>query len=119
MKSKTKTHFATKAIHVGQEPEQITGAVTVPLFQTSTYAQIEIGKHTGFEYARTQNPTRFAWEENIAALENGIAAYAFGSGLAAEDAVMKLLSAGDHVGCAEDMYGGTYRLFENIYRSFG
>ncbi|MBI3260699.1 MAG: PLP-dependent transferase [Ignavibacteriae bacterium] len=112
-------HFATKAIHVGQEPEQITGAVTVPLFQTSTYAQIEIGKHTGFEYARTQNPTRFAWEENIAALENGIAAYAFGSGLAAEDAVMKLLSAGDHVVCAEDMYGGTYRLFEKIYRRFG
>lgn len=119
MKSKLNTRFATKAIHVGQEPEQVTGAVTVPLFQTSTYAQIEIGKHTGFEYARTQNPTRFAWEENIAALENGISAYAFGSGLAAEDAVMKLLSAGDHVVCAEDMYGGTYRLFEKIYRRFG
>ncbi len=112
-------HFATKAIHVGQEPEQVTGAVTVPLFQTSTYAQIEIGKHTGFEYARTQNPTRFAWEKNIAALENGVAAYAFGSGLAAEDAVMKLLSAGDHIVCAEDMYGGTYRLFEKIYTRFG
>jgi cystathionine beta-lyase/cystathionine gamma-synthase len=117
--SKRYEHFATKAIHIGQEPEQITGAVTVPLFQTSTYAQIEIGKHTGFEYARTQNPTRFAWEANIAALENGMAAYAFGSGLAAEDAVMKLLSSGDHIVCAEDMYGGTYRLFEKIYTRFG
>lgn len=118
-KSKRYNNFATKAIHIGQEPEHVTGAVTVPLFQTSTYAQIEIGKHTGFEYARTQNPTRFAWEENIAALENGFAAYAFGSGLAAEDAVMKLLSAGDHVVCAEDMYGGTFRLFEKIFTRFG
>jgi O-acetylhomoserine/O-acetylserine sulfhydrylase-like pyridoxal-dependent enzyme len=65
--------FATKAIHIGQEPEKLTGAVTVPLFQTSTYAQLEIGKHTGFEYARTQNPTRFAWEENLAAMEGGVA----------------------------------------------
>ena len=80
--------FATKAIHIGQEPEKLTGAVTVPLFQTSTYAQLEIGKHTGFEYARTQNPTRFAWEENLAAMEGGVDAFAFGSGLAAVDAVM-------------------------------
>lgn len=111
--------FATKAIHVGQEPEQLTGAVTVPLFQTSTYAQFEIGKHTGFEYARTQNPTRFAWEENLAAMEGGVDAFAFGSGLAAVDAVMKLLSAGDHVIMAEDMYGGTYRLAERILTRFG
>lgn len=111
--------FATKAIHVGQEPEKLTGAVTVPLFQTSTYAQFEIGKHTGFEYARTQNPTRFAWEENLAAMEGGIDAFAFGSGLAAVDAVMRLLSAGDHVIMAEDMYGGTYRLAERILTRFG
>ncbi|MFN4986137.1 MAG: cystathionine gamma-synthase [Ignavibacteria bacterium] len=111
--------FATKAIHVGQEPEQLTGAVTVPLFQTSTYAQLEIGKHTGFEYARTQNPTRFAWEENLAAMEGGIDAFAFGSGLAAVDAVMRLMSAGDHIVMAEDMYGGTYRLAEKILTRFG
>ncbi len=111
--------FATKAIHIGQEPEQLTGAVTVPLFQTSTYAQHEIGRHTGFEYARTQNPTRFAWEENLAAMEGGVDAFAFGSGLAAIDAVMRLLSSGDHVVMAEDMYGGTFRLAERILRRFG
>lgn len=111
--------FATKAIHVGQDPEQLTGAVTVPLFQTSTYAQHEIGRHTGFEYARTQNPTRFAWEENLAAMEGGVDAFAFGSGLAAIDAIMRLLSSGDHVIMAEDMYGGTFRLAERILRRFG
>ncbi len=111
--------FATKAIHIGQDPEQLTGAVTVPLFQTSTYAQHEIGRHTGFEYARTQNPTRFAWEENLAAMEGGVDAFAFGSGLAAIDAVMRLLSSGDHVIMAEDMYGGTFRLAERILRRFG
>lgn len=113
------TGFATKAIHIGQEPEETTGAVTVPLFQTSTYAQEEIGKHKGFEYARTHNPTRFAWEKNLAALEGGIAAFAFASGLAAEDSLMKLLSSGDHVLCAEDMYGGTFRLFDKILTRFG
>ncbi len=111
--------FSTKAIHVGQDPERLTGAVTVPLFQTSTYAQHEIGHHTGFEYARTQNPTRFAWEENLAAMEGGVDAFAFGSGLAAIDAIMRLLSSGDHVIMAEDMYGGTFRLAERILRRFG
>jgi len=111
--------FSTKAIHVGQEPEQVTGAVTVPLFQTSTYAQMEIGRHTGFEYARTQNPTRFAWEENLAALEEGTAAFAFGSGTAAVDTVMRLLKSGDHVIMAEDMYGGTYRLATKVLERFG
>ncbi|MFM8770850.1 MAG: cystathionine gamma-synthase [Candidatus Kapaibacterium sp.] len=111
--------FATKAIHIGQEPEEKTGAVTVPLFQTSTYAQHEIGRHTGFEYARTQNPTRFAWEDNLAAMEGGVDAFAFGSGLAAIDAVMRLMSSGDHVVMAEDMYGGTFRLAEKILRRFG
>ena len=111
--------FATKAIHIGQEPDELTGAVTVPLYQTSTYAQEGIGKHKGFEYARTQNPTRFAWEDNMAALEEGVDAFAFASGLAAIDAVMKLLKSGDHVVMAEDMYGGTFRLFDKILRNFG
>jgi cystathionine beta-lyase/cystathionine gamma-synthase len=111
--------FATKAIHIGQEPDELTGAVTVPLYQTSTYAQEAIGKHKGFEYARTQNPTRFAWEDNMAALEEGVDAFAFASGLAAIDAVMKLLKSGDHVVMAEDMYGGTFRLFDKILRNFG
>lgn len=111
--------FSTRAIHVGQEPDELTGAVTVPLYQTSTYAQESIGKHKGFEYARTQNPTRFAWEDNLAALEEGVEAFAFASGLAAIDSVMKLLSSGDHVVMAEDMYGGTFRLFDKILRNFG
>ncbi|RPI67083.1 MAG: cystathionine gamma-synthase [Ignavibacteriae bacterium] len=111
--------FSTKAIHVGQEPDELTGAVTVPLYQTSTYAQEEIGKHKGWEYARTQNPTRSRWEACLAALEGGVAAYAFGSGSAAVDAVMRLLSAGDHVIMAEDMYGGTYRLASKVLSRFG
>lgn len=112
-------NFATKAIHVGQEPEELTGAVTVPLYQTSTYAQAEIGKHTGYEYARTQNPTRERWETCLAAMEEGVAAFAFGSGMAAVDTVMRLLSAGDHVIMAEDMYGGTYRLATKVLERFG
>ena len=111
--------FSTRAIHVGQEPDELTGAVTVPLYQTSTYAQEEIGKHKGYEYARTQNPTRFAWEKNLANLEEGVAAYAFASGLATIDSVMKLLRSGDHVVMSEDMYGGTFRLFDKILRNFG
>lgn len=111
--------FATTAIHVGQEPDELTGAVTVPLYQTSTYAQEAIGKHKGWEYARTQNPTRSKWEECLAALEGGVAAYAFGSGSAAVDTVMRLLSAGDHVIMAEDMYGGTYRLASKVLSRFG
>ena len=111
--------FATTAIHKGQEPDPLTGAVTVPLYQTSTYAQEGIGQHKGFEYARTHNLTRFKWEENLAALEQGTHGFAFASGLAALDTVMKLLSAGDHVLAAEDMYGGTFRLFDKILRRFG
>ena len=114
------THgFATRAIHAGQEPDPLTGAVTVPLYQTSTYAQEAIGQHKGFEYARTQNPTRFAWEASMANLEQGCAGFAFGSGMAAIDAVMRLLSSGDHVICAEDMYGGTFRLFDKVLKRFG
>ena len=111
--------FSTRAIHAGQEPDPLTGAVTVPLYQTSTYAQEGIGQHKGFEYARTQNPTRFAWEASMANLEQGCAGFAFGSGMAAIDAVMRLLSSGDHVICAEDMYGGTFRLFDKILKRYG
>jgi cystathionine beta-lyase/cystathionine gamma-synthase len=111
--------FATRAIHAGQDPEELTGAVTVPLYQTSTYAQEAIGQHKGFEYARTQNPTRFAWEASIANLEQGNAGFAFGSGMAAVNAVITLLSAGDHIVCAEDMYGGTFRLFDKVIKRFG
>ncbi|MEY3688882.1 MAG: hypothetical protein RIT37_444 [Bacteroidota bacterium] len=111
--------FSTRAIHAGQEPDPLTGAVTVPLYQTSTYAQEAIGVHKGFEYARTQNPTRFAWEASMANLEQGCAGFAFGSGMAAIDAVMRLLSSGDHVICAEDMYGGTFRLFDKVLKRFG
>lgn len=111
--------FATTAIHVGQEPDELTGAVTVPLYQTSTYAQEEIGKHKGWEYARTQNPTRSRWEACVAAMEGGIAAYAFGSGLAAIDTIMRTLNAGDHVIMAEDMYGGTFRLANTVLQKAG
>lgn len=112
-------NFSTKAIHIGQEPDELTGAVTVPLYQTSTYAQEEIGRHKGYEYARTHNLTRSRWETCLAALEDGVAAFAFGSGTAAVDTVMRMLSSGDHVIMAEDMYGGTYRLASRILERFG
>ncbi len=111
--------FSTKAIHVGQQPDELTGSVTVPLYQTSTYAQEEIGKNKGYEYARTANPTRSRWQECIAALEEGTAAFAFASGLAATDSIMRLLSSGDHVIMAEDMYGGTYRLATKVLERYG
>lgn len=111
--------FATKAIHAGQEPDPSTGAVIVPIYQTSTYVQESLGKHKGFEYARTQNPTRRAIEQNLAALESGHAAHCFASGMAAIDTVMKLLQAGDHVIVSSNTYGGTFRLFERVLRNFG
>src|SRR5215510_1845443 len=111
--------FSTIAIHAGQEPDPSTGAVTVPIYQTSTYAQEGLGKHKGFEYARTQNPTRLALERNLAELEGGIAAHCFASGMAAIDTVLKLLRAGDHVIVSENTYGGTYRLFERVLKNFG
>lgn len=111
--------FSTKAIHAGQEPDPATGAVSVPIYQTSTYAQEGLGKHKGFEYARTQNPTRMALEQNLAALEGGRACYAFASGMAATNAVMTLLKAGDHVIVSDNTYGGTFRLFDRILRNFG
>lgn len=111
--------FSTKAIHVGQEPDPTTGAVTVPIYQTSTYQQDELGKHKGYEYARTQNPTRTALEACLASLENGKYGLAFASGLAATNTVMNLLSKGDHVIVGDDVYGGTYRIFDKVYRRYG
>jgi cystathionine beta-lyase/cystathionine gamma-synthase len=111
--------FSTDAIHAGQEPDPTTGAVTIPIYQTSTYVQEGLGKHKGFEYARTQNPTRIALEKNVAALERGAEGFAFGSGMAATSAITHLLKAGDHVIASNNMYGGTYRLFERVTRGFG
>lgn len=111
--------FATRAIHAGQDPEPITGAVTVPIFQTSTFAQRGVGEHTGYEYARTGNPTRTALETCLAALEGAERCVAFASGLAAEDAVFRLLSPGDHVVMADDVYGGTWRQIAQVHTRFG
>ena len=111
--------FGTKAIHAGQEPDPRTGAVMVPIFQTSTFAQKSPGEHTGYEYARTGNPTRTAYEACVAALENGKHALAFSSGLATIDTLLHTLQSGDHVICADDVYGGTYRLFSQVLTRFG
>lgn len=111
--------FTTKAIHAGQEPDPTTGAVSVPIYQTSTYVQDALGSHKGFEYARTQNPTRLALEKNLAALEGGLAGHCFASGMAAIDTTMKLLKAGDHVIVSSNTYGGTFRLFDKILQNFG
>ena len=112
--------FRTDAIHAGQEPDPSTGAVSVPIFQTSTYVQEGIGKHKGYEYARTKNPTRLALEQNLAALEGGVAGYAFASGMAAETAITQLLlKQGDHAVCGSNVYGGTFRLFDKIVRHYG
>ena len=111
--------FSTIAIHAGNDPDVATGAVSVPIYQTSTYAQEGLGKHKGYEYARTQNPTRSALEKNIAALENARFGYAFASGMSAIDAVLKLVRAGDHVILGDNTYGGTYRLFSKILQNYG
>ena len=111
--------FETLAIHAGQEPESATGAVVVPIFQTSTFAQEAVGKDKGFDYARTNNPTRKALETCVAALESGAWGLAFASGMAAEDAIAHLLNAGDHVVLVDDVYGGTYRLFKRIFERHG
>jgi cystathionine gamma-lyase/cystathionine beta-lyase/cystathionine gamma-lyase/homocysteine desulfhydrase len=111
--------FATTAIHAGNEPDPATGAVTVPIYQTSTYAQEGLGKHKGFEYARTQNPTRLAVERNIAALEGARFGYAFASGMAAIDATLRLVKAGEHVVVSDNTYGGTFRLFSRVLAGYG
>jgi len=111
--------FATRAIHTGQVPDPLAGAVMPPIYQTSTYVQDGLGRHKGYEYARTQNPTREALERNVASLEGGTHGFAFGSGLAALDAVLKLLKAGDHVVCGENVYGGSMRLMTRVYAELG
>ncbi len=112
-------NFSTRAIHVGQDADPSTGATIVPIFQTSTYTQDGIGRHKGYEYARTGNPTRTALEQCLASLEGATHGLAFGSGTAASQGIMTLLSSGDHVVCADDVYGGTYRLFELVLKRFG
>ena len=111
--------FASKVIHAGIEPDPSTGAVMTPIYQTSTYAQSAPGEHQGYEYARTQNPTRTVLERNLAALENGTDAICFGSGLAAQDAVLKLLASGDEVLAVNDLYGGSYRQMVRVYGAWG
>lgn len=111
--------FSTTAIHAGNEPDPTTGAVSVPIYQTSTYAQDGLGRHKGYEYARTQNPTRSALETNIAALEGAKHGFAFASGMAATDAVLKLVKGGDHVVLGDNTYGGTYRLFARVLADYG
>ncbi len=111
--------FATKSIHAGQEPEPATGAVVVPIYATSTYAQEEIGKHKGYEYARVSNPTRTRLEQNLAALEGGSSSHVFASGMAAINAVCTMLKAGDHVICSDNVYGGVPRLFNQVLTHYG
>jgi cystathionine gamma-lyase/cystathionine beta-lyase/cystathionine gamma-lyase/homocysteine desulfhydrase len=110
--------FATRAIHSGQEPDPSTGSVTVPIYQTSTYAQDGLGRHKGYEYARTQNPTRSALEKNIAALEGAKYGFAFASGMAAIDATLRLVKAGEHVIVSDNTYGGTFRLFTKVLANY-
>jgi cystathionine beta-lyase/cystathionine gamma-synthase len=112
-------HFETLAVHAGQPPDPSTGAVMTPIYQTSTYAQDGVGKHKGYEYSRTGNPTRAALEKNIAALEGGAYGLAFASGMAATDTIIRTFNPGDHVLVGGDVYGGTFRLFDKEYRRFG
>ena len=119
MKNNRQMGFATRAIHVGQEPDPLTGAVTVPIYPTSTYVQQGIGEHKGYEYSRVSNPTRTRLEENLAALEAGLASRVFASGMAAINAVTTLLKSGDHVICGNDLYGGVPRLFNQVWADFG
>ena len=119
MKKNNNHGFATRAIHDGQEPDPSTGAVTVPIFATSTYVQEEIGKHKGYEYARVSNPTRTRLEENLSSLEGGSSAHVFASGMAAITALFTMMKSGDHVVCGSNMYGGVPRLFNQILVNFG
>src|SRR5215475_7997308 len=110
--------FSTICLHAGQEPDPTTGAIITPIYQTSTYVQEALGRHKGFEYGRTQNPTRMALEGNIRAIESGKAAFAFASGMAAIGAVATLLKSGDHVVVSDNTYGGTFRLFDKVLRRY-
>ncbi len=117
--AKANMKFNTKVIHAGIEPDPTTGAIMTPIYQTSTYVQASPGDHKGYEYARTQNPTRSVLEKNLAALENGADGICFGSGLAAMDAILKMLKSGDEVISTNDLYGGSYRLIKKIFEPFG
>ncbi len=119
MKKNRQAGFATRAIHDGQQPDPLTGAVNVPIYLSSTYVQQGIGENKGYEYSRVSNPTRDRLEENLASLEGGIAARVFGSGMAAINAIASMLKAGDHVVCGNDLYGGTPRLFNQVLTNFG
>jgi cystathionine beta-lyase/cystathionine gamma-synthase len=119
MKKNRQAGFATRAIHDGQEPDPLTGAVTVPIYATSTYVQQGIGEHKGYEYSRVSNPTRTRLEANLASLEGGVAAPVFASGMAAINAIASMLKSGDHVVCGNDLYGGTPRLFNQVLTGFG
>ena len=118
MKLRDNARFNTICIHAGQTPDPATGAIITPIYQTSTYVQDALGVHKGYEYGRTQNPTRSALEGNLAAIEGGKAAFGFASGMAATSAVMTLLQSGDHVVVTDNIYGGTYRLFEHVLRKY-
>src|SRR5690242_11914791 len=119
MSSDNNQGFGTRAVHAGVTPDPTSGAIMTPIFQTSTYVQEAPGKHKGYEYARTQNPTRDALQASLAVLEGGKFAVCFSSGLAAMDAVIKLLQTGDEVLCANDLYGGSYRLLTKVYGPMG
>src|SRR5205807_8330078 len=114
VKLTSRARFSTICLHAGQEPDPSTGAIITPIYQTSTYVQDELGKHKGFEYGRTQNPTRLAVERNLAAIESGKAAFAFASGMAAIGAIATMLRSGDHVIVSDNTYGGTFRLFDKV-----
>jgi cystathionine beta-lyase/cystathionine gamma-synthase len=111
--------FGTRAIHAGQRPDPVSGAIMTPIYQTSTYVQDALGQHKGYEYARGKNPTREALERNVAALEGGRHGFAFGSGMGCLDSIMKLFRAGDHIVCGENVYGGTFRLFDKLLQHLG
>ncbi|MGL4597806.1 MAG: trans-sulfuration enzyme family protein, partial [Bacteroidia bacterium] len=119
MSDSTQYGFGTNAIHAGQQPDPTTGAIMTPIYQTSTYVQESPGKHKGYAYARGKNPTRSALEGCLAALEGAKYALAFASGMGAADSVMKLLRPGDEVICTDDLYGGSYRMFERVFAHFG
>src|SRR5436305_2405761 len=119
MKANKIPGFATRAIHCGQEPDPLTGAVTVPIYPTSTYVQQGIGQHKGYEYSRVSNPTRTHLEENLSSLEGGTASRVFASGMAAINAITTMYKAGDHVVCGNDLYGGVPRLFNQVLANFG
>src|ERR671913_1847694 len=111
--------FGTRAVHAGQRPEPLAGAIMTPVYLTSTYVQEELGKNKGYEYARGKNPTREALERNVAALEGGRHGFAFSSGMGCVDSIMKLFKSGDHIVCGENVYGGTFRLFDRILQHLG